>query len=388
MDDLDFLVFVGLFKAAYHKCFGHGIKKPMTETESKIFCNKILEQTGLSIGWKSVKNYSFFVLDTDSGKPENPSVATLDTLSRYILSAPYTTEIQRKNNEGHHPYWFLYKEKFPVRNEKQWQPQWLLRAAISVASLMIIALFVFYFKGTSNEKDELFTDYFNRVDELTMRNNGWFVKSENPKYWNRRGENAGQLTLFTLKGDNWPDPSAKPDIRNLLLRKIPWDCFTAEIHLTNFIPDQEWQQAGILLLEDTILTGKSVRLSIAFNDYFGGLRKPSEILIQAITSSGPGFGKPEEIVHKPIVFPDSAVNNPALIKNLENPALKIEKHGSKFRFLFAGGARENGAFKELASQDIDIHPNYIGIFAIKGYTGSEIIPARFKFFSLAPNSCN
>ncbi|HMH20338.1 MAG TPA: hypothetical protein VK563_01110, partial [Puia sp.] len=107
MDDLDFLVFARLFNEAFVNCFGHAIKNPLTETESKIFCNKILEQTGLSIGWKSVKNYSFFILDK-AGSKENPSVATLDTLARYVLGAPYTTEIQRKNDESHFPYWFLY----------------------------------------------------------------------------------------------------------------------------------------------------------------------------------------------------------------------------------------------------------------------------------------
>ena len=59
MNDLDFLVFTGLFKAAYAKCFGHDMKNPMTETDSKLFCNTILDPPGLSIGWKSVKNYSF-----------------------------------------------------------------------------------------------------------------------------------------------------------------------------------------------------------------------------------------------------------------------------------------------------------------------------------------
>jgi hypothetical protein len=68
MNDLDFLVFAGLFMGAYTKCFGHAIKNPMTETESKIFCNRILEQTGLSIGWKSIKNYSFFIAGASANK--------------------------------------------------------------------------------------------------------------------------------------------------------------------------------------------------------------------------------------------------------------------------------------------------------------------------------
>jgi len=115
MDNLDNLTFAALFKEAYAKCFGPAIKNPLTETESKIFCNKILELTGLSVGWKSAKNYSIFIMDAETGKQENPSAATLDTFARYVLGAPYTTEIQRKNNENHYPYWFFVSRKICVK---------------------------------------------------------------------------------------------------------------------------------------------------------------------------------------------------------------------------------------------------------------------------------
>src|ERR1700733_1424599 len=118
MDRLDQLAFAALFNEAYQKCFGLAIANPMTETEAKIFCNKVLDQTGLSIGWKSVKNYSIFLSDGVAGRQENPSVATLDTLARYVLGAPHTTEIQRKNDESHHPYWFMYREKFVANPRK------------------------------------------------------------------------------------------------------------------------------------------------------------------------------------------------------------------------------------------------------------------------------
>ncbi len=218
--------------------------------------------------------------------------------------------------------------------------------------------------------------------------NGWFVKSKDPAYWNKRAENPGQLTLFTLRGDNWPDPSSKPGIKNLLLREVPYDCFTAEVHLNNFIPAQEWQQAGILIMEDTVFTGKSIRLSLAFNDDFGGNKMPSEIYVQVITSLGNGFGKPEELAHKRFFYLDSIRNNPEQMKNLQNSALRIEKHGNKFRFLYSDGVNENGAFIEIATQEFDMKPKYIGIFAIKGFTNSETVPVRFKLFKLTGDKCN
>jgi hypothetical protein len=73
---------------------------------------QIFDNTGLTVGWKSLKNYSFFILSDPPGKQENPSVATLDTLARYVLHAPYTTETERKKKEGHYPYWYRYREQY------------------------------------------------------------------------------------------------------------------------------------------------------------------------------------------------------------------------------------------------------------------------------------
>jgi len=388
MDDFDFLVFAGLFKGAYTKCFGHAIKNPMTETESKIFCNRILEQTGLSIGWKSAKNYSFFITGASVNKQENPSYATLDTLARYVLGAPYTTEIQRKNDEGHYPYWFLYKEKFPASSKKQVKIKWPLGAGTIVLGLTLVVVSIVYFKFIAVTKAGQFTDYFKNTDESAMLSNGWFVKSKDTAYWNKRGKIPGQLTLYTLRGDNWPDPASKPNIKNLLLRPITSDCFTAEVHLRDFIPKQEWQQAGILLLEDTVFTGKSIRLTLAFNDNFGGNKMPSEIYVQVITSLGNGFGKPEELAHKPFFYLDSIRNNPEQMKNLRNSALRIEKHGNKFRFLYSGGVNENGAFIEIVTREFDMKPKYIAIFAIKGFTNSDNLPVSFKFFRITGDVCD
>jgi len=388
MDSLDVLAFAALFKEAYANCFGLSIKNPLSETESKIFCNKILEQTGLSIGWKSMKNYSFFIMDAAAGKRENPSTATLDTLARYVLGAPYSNEISRKNEESHYPYWFLYREKFVASSKINKPKKVFKRGAITIAILIPFAVLLVYFELVERHATLQFTDDFSQVDDASLLRNGWFVKSIDPGYWNKRNETPGQLTLFTLKGDNWPDPAARPEIKNLLLREIATDCFTAEVHLKGFIPSQEWQQAGFLLLEDTSFAGKSMRLSLAYNDYFGGVKKPREILLQAITSLGNGFGKPEEVAHKPIFYPDSASNNGVLVNNLKNSALRIEKRGNNYRFLYAGGTRENGAFKEVATLRFDMQPRFIGIFAIKGFTNAADIPVSFKFFRISGDTCN
>jgi hypothetical protein len=99
MDEPDHLLFTSLFEEAYQKCFVQEMRGPLTETESKLFSNQLLERTGLTVGWRRLKNFSFYVLDVNR-KKENPSLATLDTLSRYVLSAPYTNEISRKKKRA------------------------------------------------------------------------------------------------------------------------------------------------------------------------------------------------------------------------------------------------------------------------------------------------
>jgi len=193
--------------------------------------------------------------------------------------------------------------------------------------------------------------------------------------------------LFTLRGDNWPDSSYQPAIKNLLLRKNTSDCFITEVHLSDFMPIQNWQQAGILLLEDTNFAGKSLRLSLLYNDFYGGFPKSRELIGQAIVSKGKDFSKPEEIAHQ-LIFKLDSINEELVKQNLQHFALRIEKQGTKFRLLFANGSMANSAFKEILSMDIDLQPKYIGLFALKGFADkANNMPAAFDFFSYVAERC-
>ena len=398
MNEVDLGAFTALFQEACLKCYGHAVKEPLTETESRLLYNKIFDDTGLVVGWKSIKNYSFFLLSVPAAKPENPSVATLDTLSRYVVGAPYTTEAERKKMAGHYPYWYQYRAQWAVRQsdspepvtgdqppqplsgvKKSRLPVWLL-----VAGLIIIGLVLFIARRESISRKDAgiaFTDHFHSLAEDSLAGRGWWVVSKDTATWKRRGEQPGCLTLYTLKGDYWPDSMNRPVIRNLLLRRIPCDCFTLELHLKDFIPHQNWQQAGVLLSEDTGFSGKSMRISIAYNDYNGIYPRSGSIILQAITSAG--TGKPEEIAHIVLFNADTLRRNPLLSLNLENPAIRIEKRGERFRILYADGITENSAFKEIVDRDFPMEPHYAGLFALRGFVDSTgSIPARFSYFSL------
>lgn len=186
MNNSDYLAFAALFREAYLKSFGQALENPLSETESKLLCNQVLDQTGLSIGWKSVKNYSFFVVNPNAAKPENPSVATLDTLARYVLRAPYTTEIKRKNDESHHPYWFLYKEQFNKSRKKTPPKGWVTAAWVLAAGVIVIILSVMYMNHIFSKGSAEFTDDFKTVDGNNLDSRGWFIKDADNAYWAKR----------------------------------------------------------------------------------------------------------------------------------------------------------------------------------------------------------
>jgi hypothetical protein len=394
MKDSERKIFINLFGEAYKKCFDATLSSPLSESDCRILSNDILEKTGLVIGQKSLRNYSLYILDESrqrSGK-ENPGIATLDTLSRYVLNAPYTDEIKRKQNESHHPYWHRYKKKYATKctilsNNSSIH---LKLVVSSVFSVFIIVLIILIMKLYSrNNRSIEFIDEFNSSDEDTLKKNGWIFRGYDP-FWTKRDTVPGHISLFTLNGDNWPNGDKPAMIRNLLMRRINADCYFVEAHLSNFFPHFNWQQAGIILSEDSTLKSKMLRISISYNDYFGGYSKSPELIIQILSSSQTGnLSKPEEIAHIPL-FTIEPGNEDLIGKNLVSSALKIEKMGKHFRFLylFSNSSDESFAFYEAASGDFDIEPKYVSLFAIQGWTNkNNYIPASFDSFRLMEISC-
>jgi hypothetical protein len=207
-------------------------------------------------------------------------------------------------------------------------------------------------------------------------------------HWTRRDERPGHLTLFTLEGDNWPQAGREPVIRNLLVRPLSSDCFDVDVRFTAFFPRQNWQQAGLLLLEDTTLSGRSARMSIGYNDFSGGFPQTREVIVQAITSLDQRSGKPEEFVHQRLFVVDSATQ--ALVRqNLESSALRIEKRGAHLRLLYSAGPMKNAPFKEVGRTDFVFRPSMVALFAIKGFVSqSEVVPIYVDAFSQSEVACS
>jgi len=407
--ELDAHAFEALFRDACRKCFSVALTAPLTETESHRLSVEIAESTGLEIGWERVKNYSQFLFGKTT-RAENPSVPTLDTLARYVAGAPPTDEERRRTRERHYPYWFRYRDALrraapeqtdagtdvgreevpeasdaprpdrPAPTSSSGRRSALLAMAV-VAGLAVAVALPLVAGRRHAAGPALFIDEFDDIAAPTLATHGWSVQSLDSAHWAQRGEKSGHLTLFTLEGDNWPQPGHGPVIRNLLVRRLPSDCFVVDVRLTAFFPQQNWQQAGILLLEDTTFEGRSARLSIGYNDFSGGFPQTREVIVQGITSLGQSSGKPEEIVHRRL-FEVNPTTEALVRQNLESSALRIEKRGAHLRLLYSAGPMKNAPFKEVGGTDFDFRPTYVAVFAIKGFVSeSADVPVYVDAFS-------
>nr|WP_293838823.1 hypothetical protein [uncultured Arsenicibacter sp.] len=389
MDELDRGAFTDLVNAVVRKCFGHPLEAPLSEPESKHLSNHIEEQTGLVVGWRSLKNYAAFLLNPTPGKQENPSMATLDTLARYVLNASPITEAERKQSDRLFQYWFRYREPFgtlPGAGADTPRKQTMSYRALFLGVVLTMVVLGFLFLHPSN-LEQVETD-FRDISDAALHQQGWFVQHKNPGFWNRRGETPNRLTLFTLKGDTWPKAGEKAQVQNLLLRPVYNDCFRAEVHFNDFVPAGNWQQAGLLFMEDTLLLGKSIRLSLAFNNFFGGFQKPGDILIQAISSYGKGDRNLEEFIHQPLFQVDTPEARRIAETNLRNVAFRVEKQGNAFRVLYSASPVDNFSFKEITTYSFGITPRYIGLFALKGFVDSTAtVPVKVRYFRLEGQRC-
>lgn len=384
MEDFNDSAFRKLFAEVCLKAFGHTLRSPLPEAEAKILSNFILEKTGLVVGAKSLRNYSLYVYGGEARRRENPSVATLDTLARFVLDAPYSDEVSRKRNEGHFPYWFQYRGGIPPTLQEVLPPgrigkAWWIAGTCLIA-ILILVLIIF-----SNGGTQVVVENFSLETRDSLAYHGWKVSDKDNAWWKECDATPGFLTLFTLTGDNWQDATHQSGIRDLLVHKIAVKDFSVELHLSEFQPRVNWQQAGLLLSQDSTFSGKVVRFSISYNDFFGGYQKSPEIYLQAVSSvQSSSNSRPEEIAHFPIFTLDQ--DDSALIRrNLRFTTLKIEKIGSRFRFLFSSGPVEAFAYKEVVSGDFDFRPRYVGIFAIQGFSETENpMPVKIQSFRLLP----
>ncbi|WP_431214865.1 hypothetical protein ACQ86N_09000 [Puia sp. P3] len=141
------------------------------------------------MGWKSLKNYSLFVMGA-SGRQENPSVASLDTLSRYVLSAPYETEAERRKSAEPYSWWFKYKREWkPIPGVEAERPRrrvWVGRLGLLIGLAFLVFAATFFFRRRGGGA-EIFTEEFHSLSEDSLKARGWWVAAKDEGWWAKRG---------------------------------------------------------------------------------------------------------------------------------------------------------------------------------------------------------
>ena len=104
--------------------------------------------------------------------------------------------------------------------------------------------------------------------------------------------------------------------------------------------------------------------------------------------NGNNASNPEEMIHLPL-FSIEGEQDSLAVDNLKKSALRIEKNGTLYRFLYATGQADNFAFKEALTKQLLFRPKYIGIFALQGFVSdTNHLPVHFTFFNFIPLTCS
>ena len=357
----------------------------LSEIEAKRLSNDIRDKTGLILGWKSLKNYSVSV--NNSGKTENPSLASLDTLARYVLQAPSTDEIARKESGSPYEYWYKYLDRQSDLKPNEENPR-KERKKSNRTNLFLILLALagiaswWYYLPIKRPLRSYATDFNNlKVNQLVAEQ--WEVLNLDSTFFNQSSMAGENLILYTLKGDNYE----APDIRNVMSHPVKQSCFSTEIFLRDFVPVENWQQAGLILYQNQNDLRTSIRISMVYNNFFGGYQQEDQILIQILSLHAPNQTKPVLLKQHPLF--NNVTNDVDLVRqNLRHSAIRIVYNDGLLKVYFANGMSNIFAYQEIFVGQVAFTPDYIGLFASSGNCVEEhIIPVRIAEFKLTEGIC-
>ena len=198
-----------------------------------------------TIHWETVKN--FFERD-------NTRLDTLDIFSWYVLG-------------GDEPKSF---ENFKIRmsHKNTTNPNWIVVPIIALLTCFV--LYLILPRGSDIGHGQPYLVHFTgkNLDSLLMDN--WQRKNVDELAW-QRFEDKPFLTLGTEVGDYFVDLSYEEarieEIKNLIYRPINCgDCCIIELKLSNFHPNEPYQQAGLFLFHsDTIDRRNHIRFTYLYD---------------------------------------------------------------------------------------------------------------------------
>ena len=350
--------------------------------EANLLSQLTKEKTGESISSKSLITYINAVNGQD---PEaiNPTNYTLNTLAHlYFLSTPAflnDKEVFLSKNTA----WLTFKQQLKVddlkqnvKHKKQARPIVKILGIIILVTGVVITGFVLLHKGKAQNNVE-FHDDFNVVHLDSLYARGWTLHDPDTTFIHKQSR-PGHLTLYTLKGNYWVKANERPYQTNTLLQKINAKNFEVETKIDSFLPDMDWQQAGIFLINKNSNNINTIYFIVTASDH-NNKRNPGKnyldiILLQDKTAT--------------MLWSHGVDLINPMDSSIHNTYLKIKKVDNKYSFYYKRGETFQ-AWHLMHETELIFKNMFAGLSACHGQTfvdGSPLIadtlPVFYDYFSM------
>lgn len=364
-------LFRELLKRVRHKASHDDQVTRITESEAKIIAAAIHRSTGETISTKTLINY-FRAAYTGSWTGVNPSLLTLDILSRYCLDDNPVEQGHLDPIEG--SYWIRFKQltDSPGRNEstftldtKKYNLNKKITLGAAILGLFCITFFYIFFKNHRLSQD--FFDDFSNVSMEYLESRGWKILFED-KVWLNKQESKNHLTLYTLAGDYWVKAGEKQAVTNTLVRQLDHpNKFSVAINISQFCPIHSYQQAGIILFEKDLDPKRSLRITWGYNNQ-GDLGIPG-LNVTVIEMIGQ-----QPITHYYHEYISDYINQSNQYEHPSGPlGLMIQFNNNNISLYGYKESRLN-TFTYVTTFNTNIKPRYCGVVAFHGWTDSRYMP--------------
>lgn len=251
----------------------------------------------------------------------------------------------------------------PLPGAVKWRFIWILLLLLPFGG---VAAWYFKPKQARNWRED-----FNNTSVDSLRSHGFEWIDFDPQWWSKQLRDS-TLTLYTLRGDYWYDTPDTPMITNVLLKKIKCRSCKITMKLGGFNPVQDYQQAGIILLDAAKTRNDNIRFTLAA---CSTCKPPRQGLQMVKNVRGDVI---EKLQHVGEITPNSSLGNQSLW-------LRMEYKDGLVRFFYHWGA-EYSSFAEIASMEIDFVPAYVGLVAFRGlkdgnrnFNNSQAIPVFIDY---------
>jgi hypothetical protein len=232
--------------------------------------------------------------------------------------------------------------------------------------------------GRLAARTSYFHEDFAAPDKNELLRHGWQLLYPDQEHW-RLPHAQGRVTLHTMRGDLWTKDQERPFVPNLLARPFTRERFRVTALLTDFHPRHNWQQAGIVLLDDA---DQYVRLTVGY-DGSGAPGSTPRITIGAV------FEEHGTVVAQPIVTLKEFDDRP-----LPKVWLQVVKDQDLIILRYRLGA-DYGPFRELSQREFKLRQRHVALAAFQGITQElpggarqpltwDPVPANFDFLSVEP----